>query len=137
MRTLLIATLTATVALAPSFARPSEGQQDDKAQVDVATKGDSFKIPADLTIRARLTAITPVEASSITWRWGGEGLGGEVQKGEFGANLAVGAWSPAVPVASFVKGKFPGKLFLTVTTGNGGKRVRNPDGSAHQEGQSK
>ncbi|HZE98078.1 MAG TPA: hypothetical protein VE981_13695 [Planctomycetota bacterium] len=91
-------------------------------QVDQATKGSTFTMPADLTLRARVTAITPSEPTSITWRWGGEGLGGEVQKGEFGQNLAVGVWSPAVPVASLVIGKFPGKLFLTVMAGSGGRK---------------
>jgi len=105
-------------------------------QVDQATKGSTFVMPTDLTIRARLTAITPSEPSSITWRWGGEGLGGNVEKGSFGENLAVGAWSGALPVASFVKGKFPGKLFLTVMAGRGGKRTRNADGSARIDGQS-
>ena len=105
-------------------------------QVDVATKGATVVMPPDLTIRARVTAITPAEPTSITWRWGGEGLGGGVEKGTFGEHLPIGTWSPAVSVASFVKGRFPGKLFLTVTTGNGGRRVREPDGGAHTEGQS-
>lgn len=91
-------------------------------QVDVATKGSTFTMPADLTIRARVTAIAPSEPSSIAWRWGGEGLGGNVEKGVFGERLAVGDWSPAIPVASFVKGKFPAKLFLTVMAGSGGRK---------------
>lgn len=91
-------------------------------QVDVATKGMTVVLPPDLTIRARVTAITPSEPTSITWRWGGEGLGGEVHKGEFGQNLAVGAWSPTLPISSFMKGKFPGKFFLTVMAGSGGRK---------------
>jgi len=112
-------------------------QDDKKAQVDVASKDLTFTVPVDLTIRARVTAITPPEPAAITWRWGGEGLGGTPERGTFGENLAVGTWSPAIPVASFVRGKFPGKLFLTVMAGNGGKRVRNADGTAHMEGHSK
>jgi hypothetical protein len=112
-------------------------QDDSKAQVDVASKGATFTVPGDLTLRARVTAITPSEPTSIAWRWGGEGLGGEVVKGSFGENLAPGAWSPAVPIASLVKGKFPGKLFLTVMAGSGGRRSRGADGPGRVEGQSK
>jgi hypothetical protein len=121
---------------------PVLGAQDDKkAQVDVVVRDDSFTVPADLTIRARVTAITPSEATSIQWRWGGEGLGGTPEKGTLGENLAVGTWSPAVAVASFVKGKFPAKLFVTFTMGRGGKRVRDGgakglDGPARSEGHS-
>ncbi|HVE41576.1 MAG TPA: hypothetical protein VNM14_16915 [Planctomycetota bacterium] len=118
----------------------AEGRQDN-SQVDVELRNDSFTIPADLMIRARVTAITPSEPTTIHWRWGGEGLGGTPTSGVFGENLAVGTWSPALPVASLAKGKFPGKLFLTVTVGRGGKRVRDAaarglDGPARSEGQS-
>jgi hypothetical protein len=118
------------------LAASAPAQEDNKAQVDVASKGATFTLPGDLTLRARVTAITPSEPTSITWRWGGEGLGGTVEKGEFGQNLAVGAWSPALPVAAFVKGKFPGKLFLTVMAGSGGRRSRGADGPGRVEGQS-
>jgi len=37
----------------------------------------------------------------------------------------VGAWSPQISVASLVKGKFPGKMFLTVMAGHGGKRGKD------------
>src|SRR4029453_9034723 len=102
----------------------------DKSQVDIEIRDDAFTMPADLMMRARVTAITPSEPTSITWRWGGEGLGGNVFKGVFGENLAVGTWSPPVSVASLVKGKFPGKLFLTVMPGPAGESggERNTDG---------
>jgi len=55
----------------------------DKSQVDIEIRDDAFTMPPDLMMRARVTAITPSEPTSITWRWGGEGLGGEVKKGVF------------------------------------------------------
>jgi hypothetical protein len=124
------------LALGVLLAGRVPAQDDKKAQVDVATKGDAYSVPADLMLRARVTAITPSEPGSLTWRRGGEGLGGGVEKGTLGENLPVGTWSPAVPLASFVNGKFPGKLFLTVMTGRGGKRSRNDDGTSTLEGQS-
>jgi hypothetical protein len=122
--------LAALVFVAPVSA------QDEKAQVDVVVGGRTVDLPKDLTLRARVVAITPAEAGPIAWRWGGEGLGGEPVRGFFSeAPLPVGTWSPAVPVASFVAKKFPSKLFLTVVTGKGGKRVGTGDG-ARTEGQS-
>src|SRR5687767_15960428 len=97
----------------------------DKSQVDIEIRDDAFAMPPDLMMRARVTAITPSEPTSITWRRGGEGLGGNVFKGVFGENLAVGTWSPQISVASLVQGKFPGKMFLTVMAGRGGKRPRD------------
>jgi hypothetical protein len=97
----------------------------ENSQVDTEIRDDQFTVPADLMMRARVAAITPSEPTSIHWRWGGEGLGGNVNKGVFGENLAVGAWSPEVAVASFAKGKFPGKLFLTVMAGRAGKHGKD------------
>src|SRR6185436_14478604 len=127
------------LALIAGFLAPVLAVGQDKSQVDVEIRDDSFTMPADLMLRARVTAMTPSEPTSIQWRWGGEGLGGTPMKGVFGENLAPGTWSAAVPVASLVKGKFPGKLFLTVMVGRGGKRVRDAggkglDGPARSEG---
>jgi hypothetical protein len=41
-------------------------------------------VPDDLTVRARVTRLTPPEPTDIAWRWGGEGLGGEVRRGTHG-----------------------------------------------------
>jgi len=128
-----------SIVLALALAPVAPAQ--DKSQVDVELRDDSFTMPPDLMLRARVVAMTPSEPTSIQWRWGGEGLGGTPAKGVFGENLAVGAWSAPVAVASLVKGKFPGKLFLTVMVGRGGKRVRESgpkglDGPARSEGQS-
>src|SRR5688500_2211352 len=73
-------------------------QDDKKAQGEGAGKEASLAMVGDLTIRARVTAIAPPEPSAIAWRWGGEGLGGTPERGTFGENLAVGTWSPAIPV---------------------------------------
>ena len=125
------------IALAALSFVLSVAAQDDKAQVDVVTGGGTAAVPKDLTLRARVTAISPAEPGPIAWRWGGEGLGGDVVRGHFSeAALPVGTWSPAVPVASFVARKFPSKLFLTVVTGKGGKRVGPPGEGARIEGHS-
>ncbi len=124
------------IALAALAFVTSVDAQDDKAQVDVVVGGRTVELPKDLTLRARVTAITPDEPCPIAWRWGGEGLGGEPVRGFFSeAPLPVGTWSPTLPVASFVAKKFPSKLFLTVVTGKGGKRVGTGEG-ARMEGQS-
>ncbi len=114
----------AFVALAWLVMPPARAQDDSKAQVDVATRDDTWSVPPDLILRARVTAINPSEPTDITWRWGGEGLGGTPARGTLGEKLAVGAWSAPVPVASFVKGQFPARLFVTFMVGRGGKLIR-------------
>ncbi|HYG76267.1 MAG TPA: hypothetical protein VEK08_14780 [Planctomycetota bacterium] len=100
-------------------------EEDSKAQVDVAIRDDSFAIPAGFTVRARVKAITPKEPTGIAWRWGGEGLGGKPVTGHFAEDLEFEEWSPPLEVSSFVKGKFPARLYLTVTCGKSGKRNKN------------
>jgi len=56
--------------------KPGIGQQ----QIEKIARGQPSRIPEDLTIRARLKAITPREPSVIRWRYGGEGQGGEVTR---------------------------------------------------------
>lgn len=106
------------------------------AQVDVLVPDGSWMVPKELTFRARVTAITPAEKVDIAWRHNGEGLGGSVFRGVVGEQLEVGQWSPPVEVASLVsQGKFPRTLFLTITTGQGGKyqNVTGADGVARRE----
>jgi hypothetical protein len=91
-------------------------------QVDRELRNDVWTVPPDLLLRARVTALTPAEPTRIEWRHLGEGLGGTPVRGTLAEGLAVGAWSPPVAVASFVKGKFPAQLFLTLTAGRGGSR---------------
>ena len=116
----------------------ARAQDDSKAQVDVVLREGTWSVPADLMLRARVTAMTPSEPTRIEWRHGGEGLGGTPTKGSLAESLPLGTWSPAVSVASLNKGKFPAKLFVTFMVGRGGKLVRGegPDGFHRTEGYS-
>ena len=49
------------IALAALAIVTSVAAQDDKAQVDVVVGGGTAAVPKDLTLRARVTAITPAE----------------------------------------------------------------------------
>lgn len=121
-----------------AFVPAARAQDDSKAQVDVVLREGTWSVPADLMLRARVTAMTPSEPTKIEWRHGGEGLGGTPTKGSLAESLPIGTWSPAVPVASFNKGKFPAKLFVTFMVGRGGKLVRGEgsDGFHRTEGYS-
>jgi hypothetical protein len=113
------------------------GQDDKKAQVDVVVGAEGAVMPKDVTLRVRVTAITPAEPNAIRWRYLGEGQGGTPVQGAFSESaIPVGTWSPAVPLVSLVGKKFPKRLYLTVVTGKGGKRVKDADGSSHSEGHS-
>lgn len=111
---------------------PLRAQQDTE-QIDLlVVRQEAHRAPEGLSIRARLREITPPEPTEIRWRHGGEGQGGEVIRGVFpkpGAaadepqTIAVGEWSAPVPVVSLVTGRFPGRLFLTVTAGRDGRVV--------------
>ena len=58
--------------------------QVDTEQIDVEiVRADPIEVPADFTMRVRLTAITPDEPTVIRWRYGGEGQGGDVIRGVF------------------------------------------------------
>ncbi len=104
------------IPLSVSGAAPEKGEL--KTIVIDESRSD---LPADFTIRARVTKITPSEDVDITWRHGGEGLGGKVTKGELGRGMRVGQWSEETPVAGLTKGSFPTRLFLTLETGRRGK----------------
>ncbi|MHC4399778.1 MAG: hypothetical protein ACYTG0_08870, partial [Planctomycetota bacterium] len=120
--------------LATACPPPAVGAADSE-QIDVAiVRADPIEVPADFTMRARLTAITPEEPTPIRWRYGGEGQGGSVVRGRFhkvgvdpneadeAHRLDVGEWSAPTPVASLAE-RFPKKLFLTVTAGNPGRVI--------------
>ncbi len=47
--------------------------------------GLAGEVPKEFTFRARVTALTPDVPARIQWRWGGEGLGGSVARGELTA----------------------------------------------------
>jgi len=58
------------------------------------------EVREDFALRARVIALTPERPARILWRWGGEGLGGSVVRGELTAVL------PAAPTAP--KPRLPG-----------------------------
>jgi hypothetical protein len=131
-RWLLGLALLAWMFVAP---RAASAQSAADSQVDVVIPEGSWSVPPELTFRARVTAITPAEKVDIAWRHNGEGLGGDVFRGTVGEKLAVDEWSSPVAVASLVpQGKFPRTLFLTITTGRGGKyqNVVGTDGVARR-----
>jgi len=114
--------------------------RQDTEQIDIpVVRSQAFRVPDTLTIRVRLTNITPAVPTSIRWRYGGEGQGGKVYRGVFrkagvpadapveAHALAVGQWSAPVPLVS-LGGPFPEKFFLTITAGNPGKTVDRTTG---------
>jgi len=125
-------------AMLSRYGPPLLGGENKGAQVDVLVVDESWTVAKELTVRARVTAITPAEPTSIRWRHGGEGLGGRVTRGTLPEKLDVGQWSQAVPVASLVRGGFPSKLFLTFMVGRGGRlKPRTRGGGFETEGGSK
>ena len=53
--------------------------RQDTEQIDIpVVRSQAFRVPDTLTIRVRLTNITPAVPTSIRWRYGGEGQGGKV-----------------------------------------------------------
>lgn len=117
--------LSAALLAALCFGPALRAQDDSKAQVDVETRNLTWTVPPDFTMRARVTALAPAEPVNLHWRFGGEGLGGDVTRGVLGENLAVGAWSPAVPVVSLAKGGFPARHYLTFTVDRPAKGRRD------------
>lgn len=81
-----------------STAAPPESDQP----LDILIPDDVGIVPPEFTLRARVAQITPSEPSDLAWRWGGEGLGGDVYRGTFAENLPVGQWSPTIPLASMM-----------------------------------
>lgn len=101
------------------------GAQDDATeQVDIIVEKEDWTLPADLRLRVRVVSITPAEPTTIQWRHGGEGLGGNVSRGDFGKDLPVGTWSDPVPVTAFGGRTFPRVRFLTLTAGRAGRSER-------------
>lgn len=122
----LILAAFALFAFAP-FARG----QADHAQVDVATvEAPAWSMPDNVMIRARVTAMDPPEPTSIQWRYGGEGMGGEVVRGAFAppglpaasakgkpAMFQIGEWSAQVPLVDIRKAPWPRIQFITFGVG--------------------
>ncbi len=126
----LLACLALTCLVTPALAQTTTAPD---VQVDLASHDETrLAVPAGLTLRARITAITPAEPTLIEWRFGGEGLGGNVTRGAFPhpspdssttpKPLDLNQWSDSVPLASIVgKGPAPRKFFLTLKAGRPGK----------------
>lgn len=74
-----------------------------QAEVDKGDAAPTAAASPDLTLRARVTKGPP---STISWRWGGEGLGGAVTQGVFG--------EAPLPLSAFGK-KLPKRFFLTLS----------------------
>lgn len=105
---------TPTTATAPAA---------DSEQIDVLVgKTPVHKLPEALTFRARVTKATPSAPADISWRYGGEGQGGESVIGSLAKGLAIGEWSPTVSLASLAGKTFPPpwhyqRWFITLTLG--------------------
>ncbi|MCG3149133.1 MAG: hypothetical protein PCFJNLEI_02592 [Verrucomicrobiae bacterium] len=101
--------------------------QVDTEQVDIGTiDAPTWSVPSNLVIRVRITALTPAEPSAIQWRFGGEGLGGNVTKGSLTkpdgtTSFAVGEWSSPVSVWTFKREPWPRMLFVTFWAGRAPK----------------
>lgn len=120
---------------------PRARAQADNAQVDIGTvEAPSWTIPDDLTLRVRVTTMDPAEPTSIQWRYGGEGMGGDVIKGALarpsgaapqpnegiGSNRSkgpvlptfeVGEWSAPIALLDLKKAPWPRILFVTFWVG--------------------
>jgi hypothetical protein len=93
-------------------------------QVDKADPKGRAAFPiAKMAVRVRVTKALP-EAPKlhVAWRRGGEGLGGEVVKGDLAAEIAPGAWTEWKPLPE-VAGKVGGWGFVTVTVNPPAKRA--------------
>ncbi len=114
--------------------------QQDTAQIDLPVlRPTAFRVPDNLTLRVRLTSITPATPTPIEWRYGGEGQGGQVIHGVFAKvgvaadappaahMLSVGEWSAPVRIVSLAA-RFSERFFLTITAGNPGKTVDRSTG---------
>ena len=147
--------MVCAAGMAVSVAHCARGQVD-MAQVDIGTvEAAVWTVPADLTLRVRVTAMDPAEPTPIQWRYGGEGMGGNVIRGAMprlgdedtsglptldapkavmpGAKAPgeavfdIGEWSAPVPVATFKKAPWPNRLFVTFTVGRAPKTASPTD----------
>lgn len=93
-------------------------------QVDKADPKGRAAFPiAKMNVRVRVTKAVP-EAPKlhVAWRRGGEGLGGEVIRGDFAAEIATGTWTDWKPLPE-IAGKVGGWGFVTVTVASPAKRA--------------
>jgi hypothetical protein len=73
----------------------------------VAASVSAGTVGAELSLRARVVALTPDVPVRILWRWGGEGLGGSVVRGEL---TAIPAKAPRGPEAAPLERKPEGDI---------------------------
>ncbi|MFQ5809413.1 MAG: hypothetical protein ACE5JM_07330, partial [Armatimonadota bacterium] len=71
-------------------------------------------VPQALCVRLRVSRVDPAGPVRVQWRWGGEGLGGKVVRGELAPEVQSGEWTPWAPVAD-VWGKLTRRKFVTFT----------------------
>lgn len=107
-----------------------------QAQVDKGDKPGKGKgiVNADMAVRLRVTKSIPEQKTfTITWRRGGQGLGGEVIKGPFTAEdkkpeIAAGAWTAWLPLAEIV-GRKGGWVFPNLIVAvPGGQKAKKKNG---------
>jgi len=143
--------ITAMLALSllPLTADRAVAQINDATeQVDTVTITQSWTVPDNLFLRARVTRIEPAEPFILSWRQGGEGTGGNVVRQDFvpqgyvapaAASTSnaraprdsdrprhtLNQWSEPVSLKTLTAGRAPAYFFLNVMAGNSGRR--HPD----------
>jgi hypothetical protein len=139
------------LALALLAFAPRARAQADTDQVDIGSvDAPVWTVSKDLTFRARITAMDPAESTPIQWRYGGEGMGGDVIKGALsrapGAAPAVndgvgtarfkgapmpmfevGEWSAPTSILDLRKEPWPKIMFITFWVGRVPKTVSTTD----------
>ncbi len=118
--------LMAAAVFLPGLGLPLPAQEQiDKA--DARAKG-SITVTR-LSLRVRVSKAAPEQTVvRVTWRRGGEGLGGTVVKGEFASadsmpQIPIGAWSAAMPLKEMVGAvrgwEFPSIVVTSEPVGKG------------------
>lgn len=99
-------------------------------------------LPADLrrtTLRLRVLGIEPAASSEVSWRQGGEGLGGKPRRGVFThaghvGPIAIGEWTDPISLSDIVPDLAAHDGYITLTIGAAGrpskKGVRSKVGHA-------
>ena len=109
-------------------------------------QGNGADLLKEITLRARVTAMTPEQPVRMAWRWGGEGLGGTPVRGDLAAApapapkidaagksgkraadgwLAPGAWSVRMPLSALRASAR--RLFVTFTNEGSQTRQKSPE----------
>ncbi|MBI4026518.1 MAG: beta-galactosidase trimerization domain-containing protein [Verrucomicrobia bacterium] len=94
----------------PDETAPKMDKPKSKAMLAKEAQADFLK---DWSLRLRVASLTPSLPVDIEWRWGGEGLGGDVHRGLLCEQLEIGAWSPSASFSTF-SNTIQRQLILTV-----------------------